>query len=221
VTGGGLLRRFVASAPPERSAAAVPPPARPNVPASPPTLGVVAAPAFAAAAGAAVALAAARAVGARVALACVWCPDDARERASVHGPALPGARRLATTLAARGHEVRAAGRLVLVRLSADEAGAAAEAPRVVAAAGAAVGVVVTGARSEVLDAVLAAQDALVLWPEPDAPARIGELALASLQRLGRPAVAVEANLGARSRALALAGVAAPAGACDPVRAVLA
>lgn len=220
MSGGGLLRRFVASAPPERSAA-VAPPARPNVPASPPTLGVVAAPAFAAAAGAAVALAAARAVGARAALACVWCPDDARVRAPVHGPALPGARRLAMTLAARGHEVRPAGRLVLVRLTADEAGAAAEAQRVVAAAGAAVAVVVAGARSEVLDAVLAAQDALVLWPEPDAPARIGELALASLQRLGRPAVAVEANLGARSRALALAGVAAPAGARDPVRAVLA
>jgi hypothetical protein len=216
----GLRDRFV-TAPGDAGRAASAPSASPvRSDAPPPALGVVAAPGLAAPAGAAVALAAARVARAQAALACVWAPAQAQALPGSRSPALPAARRLAAALAARGHETLAAGRLALVRLAGDEPAAAAEAVRALAAAGPAAAVLAVGGRSEALDAVLAGQDALLLWPPADAPEALAPLALASLRALGPPAAAVPARLGARARALALAGVTAPPGAADAVREAL-
>ncbi len=189
--------------------------------APPPVLGVLAAPPLTAPAGAAVALAEARLMRASAALACLWTPESAAAPPSVRGPVLPGARRLGAAIAARGHETAVAGRLVLVRLAGDEADAAAEAVRALAAAGSAAAVLAIGARSEILDGVLAGHDGLVLWPDPAAPSPLAGLALASLRALGPRAVEVPARLGAGGRALALAGLAAPAAATAAVREALA
>ncbi len=216
----GLRDRFV-TAPGDAGRAAPAPdawPPRANVP--PPALGVVAAPGLAAPAGTAVALAAARVARAPAALACIWAPAQAQALPGPRSPALPAARRIALALAARGHETLAAGRLALVRLAGDEPAAAAEAVRALAAAGPAAAVLAVGGRSEALDAVLAGQDALLLWPPADAPEALAPLALASLRALGPPAGAVPVRLGARARALALAGVTAPPGVADAIREVL-
>jgi hypothetical protein len=219
-----LRERFVAAAP-DAPVEERPVTARGGT--EPPSiLGVLAAPPLTAPAGAAVALAAARRARAPAALACLWTPGAAAGRADrpaplpARGPVLPGSRRLAAALDARGHETAAAGRLVLVRLAEEDTAAAAEAVRVLAAAGGAAAALALGARSEAFDRVLAGHDALVLWPDPGAPAPLADLALASLRALGPPALSVTGGLGARSRALTLAGLAAPATATTAVRELL-
>lgn len=216
-----LRERFVAAPRDGSPAEGATPRADGATSAPPPVLGVLAAPPLTAPAGAAVALAAARLTRAPAALACLWTPAGAAAPPSVRGPVLPGARRLGAAIAARGHETAAAGRLVLVRLAGDEADAAAEAVRALAAAGSAAAVLAVGARSEILDGVLVGHDALVLWPDLAAPSPLAGLALASLGALGPRAVGAPARLGPRGRALALAGLAAPAAATAAVREALA
>src|SRR5206468_2610023 len=71
-----------------------------------------------------------------LAVVSVWAPTTGAGPAW-RAPATPAARRLAARLAARGHEARATGRLVLVRLPDPPPDAAAQAGRVAAAVAAA------------------------------------------------------------------------------------
>jgi len=170
--------------------------------APPPAVAVLAPPADAPAFGAALGLALARSRRTPVAVVCVWAPDPVR---SVwRAPAMPAATRVAAALRARGHDATAAGRLVVVRLSADCEEAASQALRVGAAAGSAPTVLaLAGPRVGAFDALLAMQDLVVVAVAPAADAALARLATAGLERALTCAVP-PADPG---RALAAAGLA--------------
>jgi hypothetical protein len=153
----------------------------------PATLGLLAAPADAAAAGAALGLAAAAGRRAPCVLVCRWTGERTGASASAASrPAVGAARRLATRLASRGLVADARGRLVTVLLPPAEAEARAAAERAVAAAGETPTVlVVAGPRPAVFDALLAELDRLVVIAPPDAPAGLEQLAVDAAARLGR------------------------------------
>ncbi|MFP5361389.1 MAG: hypothetical protein ACLGI5_01515 [Thermoleophilia bacterium] len=152
----------------------------------------------------ALALALARRDGARTAVVCLWAPAPVRPL--WREPALPAAARLAAALAGRGHRARASGRLALVRLEARCEQAAAEALRVAAAAGSAPTVLaLAGPRAAAFDAVLSAQDLVVVAVAPRSDPALARLALAGLER----AVACEVPPPHVGRWLAAAGVALP------------
>lgn len=103
-------------------------------------------------------------------------------------PASAPARRLAATLAARGHAVSASGRLAVARLGGDPAEAAAEAMRAAAAAGEAPVVTVLAApRDEAADDLLAAQDGIVVALGPGSDGAVAHLAVRGLAPLAVPA----------------------------------
>jgi hypothetical protein len=184
-----------AGGPPPRACAVAPP----RTPAS---VALLAPAGDAPALAAGLALALARRERAATAVACVWSAAPAR--ALWHAPALPAATRLARALAARGHAARGSGRLVLVRLAAGCEEAAAEALRVTAAAGAAPTVLaLAGPRVAAFDALLDAQDLVVVAVAPGAAPALARLAVAGLQR----AVACEVPPAHPGRSLAAAGVA--------------
>ncbi|HEU4704030.1 MAG TPA: hypothetical protein VFS37_16225 [Conexibacter sp.] len=174
-------------------------------------------------AAAGVALALARASGCPLALAGgIGAPPAAVALA------LPSARRAAAALRRRALPAHASGRLVWVAdrrgaLPDDDgpsrcAAAGAELGRSAAALGAPAAVAYPFARTDALDRVLAWHDAVVVVREPDAPAVVIERALASLARLGRPAVAM-APPSRAAGALAVAGFAVPAEAAAAVAAL--
>jgi hypothetical protein len=178
---GRLRDVFVAPGPPAPTPAVLV--AERAVPA---TLGVLVAPAQAAASGAVLGLAAARAGGSPCALVCRWTGDVADAAPLASAPAVGAARRLASRLSSRGLDGAARGRLVTVRLppAADEARDAAE--RAAAAAGEAPTVLVlAGARPPSFDTLLAEADRLVVVASPDAPSGLEHLALEDAARVGR------------------------------------
>ena len=167
----------------------------------PPAVTVLAPPADAPALGAALGLALARALRAPVCAVCVWSPEPARP--GWRAPALPAAARVAATLRDRGHEACAAGRLAVVRLSADPDEAASQALRVTAAAGAAPTVLaLAGPRAAAFDALLAMQDLVVVAVAPAADASLARLASAGLER----ALTCSVPPADPARALAAAGL---------------
>jgi len=148
------------------------------------------------------ALALARRERAATAVVCVWSLAPAR--ALWRAPALPAAARLVRALAARGHAASGSGRLVVVRLSARCEDAAAEVLRVTAAAGAAPTVLaLAGPRAAAFDALLQAQDLVVIAVAPGADPALARLAVAGLER----AVTCEVPPAHPGRSLAAAGVA--------------
>ncbi len=168
------------------------------------TVGVLARPADAWAAGGAVALRLLGQARAPVAVVCVW---GAGAGPAALAPATPAARRLAGRLGERGHDARATGRLVLVALAGEVGPACAEATRVAVAAGEAPAVVVlAGARTGRVDALLGEQDRVIVAAAgPDDT--IADLAVASLA-VGAVPVRVAPLAGpAPARALAATGVA--------------
>ena len=169
---------------------------------SAPAVAVLAPPADAAALGSALALALARDRRASAAVVCVW--SAAPPRPSGRAPARPAAARLAASLAGRGHDARAAGRLVLVRLAGTEEDAASESLRVGAAAGAAPAVLaLAGPRAAAFDVALAAQDLVVVAVPPAADPALAQLAVIGLER----AVVCPLPPADPARALAAAGLA--------------
>src|SRR4051794_7681711 len=127
------------------------------LPRTPPGVAVLAAAPDPPRLGAALGLALALPRGAPGAAAWVWTPGVMRPPRAA--PALPTARRRAAGLAARGHDARPAGRLVVVSLAGGGEAAAAEARRALAAAGAAPAVLALGGpRDPAFDALLADQD---------------------------------------------------------------
>jgi hypothetical protein len=171
-----------------------------------PAVAVLAAGADALVVGAALALALARRERAPVAALCAWDRDGAA-RLAWTAPARPAARRLATALAARGHDARPAGRLAVVRLPAGAHEAADDARRVLAAAGSAPAVLALGGpRSAAFDALLAEQDLVVVGSRAEAGSVLVQLALADLAGAVR-ACACELPASAPARSLAAAGLA--------------
>lgn len=189
-----------AGVPPDRACAVAPP----RTPASVALLAPAGeAPALAAGLG----LALARRERKRTAVVCVWAATPGR--ALWRSPPLPAAARLASALSARGHAARGSGRLVIVRLAAHCEQAAGEALRVTAAAGSAPTVVaLAGPRAAIFEALLAAQDLVVVAVAPGSDPALAQLALAGLER----AVACEVPPPHPARSLAAAGVALLPGA---------
>jgi hypothetical protein len=140
--------------------------------------------------------AAALAVARRSALVVVW---GAGPLPAVRAPALPAAGKLAATIAARGHDAVATGRLAVA-----DAADLGDVGRLAAVAGEApVVIVLAGPRTSAVDALLRTQDAVhVAGADGDL---LTELALEDLALDGIPARALAVPTGPR-RALALAGL---------------
>ena len=125
----------------------------------------------------------------------------------VRAPATAAARRAAAALAARGHDATATGRLVVVALASGLEEAAAEFARAAAALDAPAVVVLAGPRDAAADALLRAQDAVLVAAAADADPR-SPSSRSRARRLGAPARVVRLPpRPRRARALAAAGVA--------------
>lgn len=123
-------------------------------------------------------------------------------------PARPAARRLASALAARGHDARAAGRLAIVRLPGPAADAAAQARRATAAAGGVPTVLALGGpRVAAFDELLAEQDLVVVATPSGTDPALARLALASLASGTARACACELSPAPPARSLAACGLA--------------
>jgi len=200
-----LLRRvrdfYLSPAP---SAAA---PARGRTAAAPPTAAVLGPPRESALTAAALALAIARAGRWQCGLTAFWCTGAGTTRL----PALPGARRLAARLCARGVEAAPSLGLVRVPLPDAPAEAMSVAERAISAAPAPVALALAGARVPEIDALLRLQDVIVLACRPDDDPALAHMARESLGGLAAPIVACQVSTGFPGRALAMAGVGAPGG----------
>jgi hypothetical protein len=106
--------------------------------------------------------------------------------------------------------VAAGGRLATVVLPDEPVRAAAAATRAVAAAQGRPVVLALGGRAGPFDALLSAQDRVVVVPPAGADPRVTELALAGLRDVARDARACTADPTAAARAFLAAGVAVPA-----------
>jgi hypothetical protein len=157
--------------------------------------------------GGALALSLAREAGARRALVGVWRAGAVAADA-LRAPALPETRRLVHALAAHGLEAEASGRLARLVLPDEPEAALAAGARAAAVAAAPTVLALAGARDRMLDRLIAAQDLAVIAQRRDLDLAVASLAVESVAGLGVPAVACEPAAGARSRALAAAGVCA-------------
>lgn len=165
-------------------------------------------------AAASVALALARMSGSRLALAGMVGAS-----AGAALLAAPSARRAAAVLQRQALPASASGRLVWLAdrrgpLRFDDAvsrcaASGAELGRAATALGVPAAVAYPFPRTDALDRVLAWHDAIVVVREPDAPDAVSARALASLTRLGRPAVLMVPPPRVPG-ALAIAGFAVPA-----------
>jgi hypothetical protein len=175
-------------------------------PRTPPGVAVLSSPADAQPLGAAIGLALASRRRAPVVAVCVWTaglPAGPAWRA----PATPAARRLATNLAARGHDARAAGRLAVVRLPPDPDEAAAQARRAAAAASSAPSVLALGGpRVAALDELLEDQDLIVVATPAGTDPALARLALAGLASATARTCGCEVPPAHPARTLASAGL---------------
>jgi len=177
--------------------AAVPATRRP-----PPAVAVLAPPPDAAAFAAALGLSLARLHRSPTAVVCLWSPQAARS--GWRAPAMPAAARLAKTLAARGHDASAAGRLVFVRLSPSSEEAASQALRASAAAGPAPALLaLAGPRAAAFDELLRLQDLVVVAVAPVSDPALARLATTGLER----ALTCAVPPAGFARSLAMAGLA--------------
>lgn len=125
-------------------------------------------------------------------------------------PAGRASRRLAATLAARGHDATTAGRLTVVRLATAPEEAAAEARRAFAAAADVPTVLALGGpRPPALDALLADQDLVVVATRPDDDPLMVDLVLSGLAERRVPARACPAPTSPLARVVATAGLPLP------------
>jgi hypothetical protein len=140
----------------------------------------------------------------RTSLVAVWGAG-----AATRAPAVAGARRLATTIASRGHTAAATGKLAIVALAGTLSEASAEAARVDAAAGdVPVVTVLAGPRDATADALLRDQDLILVALPADGDEAVADLALDGLAPLGVPARALRLPPApAAVRGLAASGVA--------------
>lgn len=176
-----------------------------------PSVALLCRPTDASALGPALAIALARRTRSAISVVGLWRPRDP-ERAAPRAPASRAAGRLATSLRGRDVPAVAGGRVVRATLPADPDDAVASAERLYAATDAPVVLVIAGPRTDTIDALLARQDALVVASD-----RVGvdvdpvaELAARRLAELGPPVETLNPALPPLTRALATAGIAAPA-----------
>ena len=157
--------------------------------------------------GAAVGLLLARLHRAPVVVVCVSGSAGRATGPAWRGPAFPVAGRMACGLSARGHDARAAGRLVTVWLGGSADDAALEARRALAAAGSApVVLALGGPRTAAFDALLSGQDLVVVGMRSGADPILARLAVDTLDGAVR-ACACELPAARSARSLAVAGVA--------------
>lgn len=176
-----------------------------------PTLAVLCRPADALVVGGAATLLLASDARASGSLLAVW----GAEATAVRAPAATSVRRLAATLAARGHAATASGRLVVVTLTGDLGQAAPEATRALAvASGVPAVVVLAGVRDERADDLLRSQDRTLVVAAADADPAVAGLVVAGLPT--RAGVLVMPPVPGPARALAASGVAV----VPPLRAAL-
>lgn len=201
-----------------------PSPAAPSAPAQregssvPDRVAVVAAPGDATLAAAAVALGLMHRRRSPAAVVARWTGHEPSPQRTA--PAAAAARRLSAGLVADGQAAHPSGRLVWVDLPAAEPAAVAAADR--ALRGAVPGlIVVAGSRSEVIDRALAACGVLIVAARDAIDPELLAAAVAELERLGPPAVALRLGVPAPAAALCRAGLALPAGLREPVAEALA
>jgi hypothetical protein len=188
----------------------LPPPARERLaPAAlAPSLGVLAHPRDLPAVAIAVGVVVARRSPA--ALVCMHVPGDELPAPALRAPPRAAAARLAGSLRARGLVAHVRGRVAVAELAREADLAAGAAARALAAAGALPTVLAIAARDPDLDLLLAAQDAILVALPPSADPTLAELAASGAARLAPRATSITLNLDPASRALALAGLRAPA-----------
>jgi hypothetical protein len=183
--------------------------ARPRAAALPPGVALLCPPAHARALGMAAALLLARRARARAGLVVVWAEPHVARPATAVG-AGPAARRLASTLAGRGLEADAAGRLAVVVVPADPVQAAAAAARAIAAGGPAPSVLVLGRRDPAFDALLGDQDRVLVAASPGADGALHALAVAGLASVAAQIQACRVEPSPLARAIAAWGLWVPA-----------
>ena len=113
-------------------------------------------------------------------------------------------------------EAHARGRLAVAALPADPGDAATAAARAQTAASGLPSVLALAARHDELDALLAAQDAIVVALRAGSEPGLAPLAVSSAQALGAAAVAFDLRPDPLARALATAGARAPRAMRDAV-----
>jgi hypothetical protein len=137
-----------------------------------------------------------------VAVVATWTPGAPQRTPGPRGPAAPAAARVAARLAARGLRAAAHGRLAWLALDDHVLAASVAARRAAAVLDVPFVVALAGARCDIVEALLAEQDlVLVVTAEPD-----GALARLAVAACPRPASACP-PLAAARRALALSGLA--------------
>jgi hypothetical protein len=141
--------------------------------------------------------------------AAVVCVHATGALSSVRSPARAGAGRLAASLTARGLVAEARGPLAVVWLPDDPEELSTDAARALAAAGPLPTLLAVARRSEAVDGLLAACDAILVALPPAAEPPLAGLALASAMELVPSAAAIELALDPIRRSLALAGVWSP------------
>jgi hypothetical protein len=159
----------------------------------------------------AVAIAAGLAVarGRSAALVCLHAPGADGVSPSLRLPARAGAGGLAASLAARGLVAEARGPIALVHLPDDAAELSSAAARALAAAGALPTVLGVAQRTEAIDVLLAARDAILVALAPATEPTLAGLALAGATELAPSAAAISVALDPVQRALAIAAAWSP------------
>jgi len=175
-------------------------------PRTPPGVAVLAAPADALPLGAALGLALAGRRRAPVVAVCLWT-TAAGGATGLRAPATLAARRLAASLAARGLDVRATGRLAIVQLAQAPDEAAGQARRALAAAGFAPAVLALGGpRAAAFDDLLGEQDLVVVATSGTTDPALARLAVAGLASAAVRACVCEMAPAQPARCLAGAGL---------------
>jgi len=132
------------------------------------------------------------------------------EPPAIATPARPAARRVAARLRDHDLEAQPSGRLVLCTLPQDAAQAVAAAERAAGSVRGPVVLALAGPRDEQTDVLLRVQDVIVLASRPGDDPELAAMARESLGALAAPVVGCQAAPGALARAIALAGLSAPA-----------
>jgi hypothetical protein len=144
------------------------------------------------------------------ALVCLHVAGDELPAPALRAPPRAAATRLAGSLRARGLVADVRGRVAVVQLAREAEHATGAAARALAAAGALPTVLATAARDADLDVLLGAQDAILVALPPSADPTLAELAASGAARLAPTATSIAVSFDPASRALALAGLRAPA-----------
>jgi len=154
------------------------------------------------------------------AVVCLWAPGPFAA-APLRAPALPAARRLASRLAADGHDVSTRGRLAVVRLPAVPAQASTAVAALASAAPSVHRVVVlAGPADGAFDDAITAMDLVLVAAPTGAATALGRLAIAGLSEVATSARELDVPITPAARLVARAGLLLPAATRAAVTAAL-